>query len=43
MVTRNELQKKYKLKILLRGPTGTGKTFSEVKIAEEVAKRGWKV
>ena len=25
MVTRKELQKKYKLKILLRGPTGTGK------------------
>jgi intein/homing endonuclease len=25
MVTRSELQKKYKLKILLKGPTGTGK------------------
>lgn len=43
MVTRSELQKKYKLKILLRGPTGTGKTMSAVKIANEVAKRGWKV
>jgi len=43
MVTRSELQKKYKLKILLKGPTGTGKTLTCVKIAEEVAKRGWKV
>ena len=43
MVTRNELQKKYKLKILLKGPTGTGKTMSAVKIATEVARRGWKV
>ena len=43
MVTRSELQKKYKLKVLLRGITGTGKTMTVVKIAEEVAKRGWKV
>jgi len=43
MVTRSELQKKYKLKILLRGITGTGKTLTCVKIASEVAKRGWKV
>ncbi len=43
MVSRKELQKKYKLKILLRGVTGTGKTMSAVKIAEEVARRGWKV
>lgn len=28
MVTRSELQKKYKLKILLRGITGTGKTLT---------------
>ncbi len=43
MVTRSELQKKYKLKILLRGVTGTGKTMTCVKIAGEVARRGWKV
>jgi hypothetical protein len=43
MVTRKELQRKYKLKILIRGPTGTGKTLTCVKIAEEVARRGWKV
>jgi hypothetical protein len=43
MVTRSELQKKYKLKILLKGGTGTGKTLTCVKIAEEVGKRGWKV
>ncbi len=43
MVKRSELQKKYKLKILLRGMTGTGKTMTCVKIAGEVAKRGWKV
>lgn len=43
MVSKEELKRKYKLKILLRGPTGTGKTFSCVKIAAEVAGRGWKV
>ena len=43
MVSRDELRRKYKLKILLRGPAGCGKTFSGVKVAEEVARRGWKV
>lgn len=43
MVTRDELRKKYKLKVLLRGPTGTGKTLTCVKIAEYVASKGWKV
>lgn len=43
MVTREELRKRYKLKILLKGFTGSGKTFSAVKAAEEVARRGWKV
>lgn len=42
MVTREELNRSYKLKILLRGPTGTSKTFSAVKVAEYVSKKGWK-
>lgn len=43
MVSKEELRKKYKLKVLLRGGTGTGKTFSAVKIAAYVASKGWKV
>lgn len=43
MVTREELNRSYKLKILLRGPTGSSKTFSCVKFAECVAGKGWKV
>lgn len=43
MVSKEELRKKYKLKVLLRGPTGTGKTYSAVKVAEYVASKGWKV
>jgi len=43
MVSREELNRSYKLKILLRGPTGTSKTYSCVKIAEYVAGKGWKV
>lgn len=43
MVTREELNRSYKLKILLRGPTGSSKTFSCVKFAEYVAGKGWKV
>lgn len=43
MVSKEELRKKYKLKILLRGPTGSGKTYSVVKIAAYVASKGWKV
>jgi len=43
MVTREELNRSYKLKIMLRGPTGSGKTFSCVKFAEYVANKGWKV
>lgn len=43
MVSKEELRKKYKLKVLLRGPTGTGKTYSVVKVAEYVASKGWKV
>lgn len=43
MVSKEELRKKYKLKVLLRGATGSGKTYSAVKIAEYVASKGWKV
>jgi adenylate kinase family enzyme len=43
MVTKAELLRKHKLKILLKGPTGSGKTYSCIKIANEVARRGWKV
>jgi len=43
MVTREELNRSYKLKIMLKGPTGSGKTFSAVKFAEYVASKGWKV
>ncbi len=43
MVSKEDLRKKYKLKILLRGPTGSGKTFSAVKLAAYVASKGWKV
>ena len=43
MVSKEELRKKYKLKVLLRGVTGTGKTYSAVKIAAYVASKGWKV
>lgn len=43
MVSKDELRRKFKLKILLRGPAGSGKTYSVVKVAEEVARRGWKV
>lgn len=43
MVTKDELRKKYKLKVLMRGPTGSGKTYSSVKIAGYVASKGWKV
>lgn len=43
MVTKEELRKKHKLKILIRGPTGTGKTLTCVKIAEYVASKGWNV
>ncbi len=43
MVTREELIRSYKLKILLRGPTGTSKTYSCVKFAEYVAGKGFKV
>lgn len=43
MVSKEELRKKYKLKVLLRGPTGSGKTYTAVKIAEYVASKGWKV
>lgn len=43
MVTRAELERSYKLKILLRGPTGTSKTYSCVKVAEYVAGKRWKV
>ena len=43
MVTREELNRSYKLKIMLKGPTGSGKTFSVVKFAEYVASKGWKV
>lgn len=43
MVNKNELRESHKIKILLKGPSGTGKSLSCVKIAEEVAKRGWKI
>lgn len=43
MVTREELRRSRKLKILLKGPTGTGKTYSCVKFAEYVSKKGFKV
>lgn len=43
MVTREELNRSYKLKIMLRGPTGSGKTFSCVQFAAYVAGKGWKV
>lgn len=43
MVSREELNRSYKLKIMLRGPTGTSKTYSCVKFAEYVAGKGWKV
>lgn len=43
MVTREELNRSYKLKIMLKGATGSGKTYSAVKFAEYVASKGWKV
>jgi hypothetical protein len=43
MVTREELRRKYKLKILLRGATGSGKTYTAVRVAGYVASKGWKV
>lgn len=43
MVSKEELRKKYKLKVLLRGVTGSGKTYSAIKIAAYVASKGWKV
>ena len=43
MVTRKELEDMYKIKILLKGTTGTGKTMTCVKIAEYVASHDHKV
>lgn len=43
MVTREELNKLKILKILLRGPTGSSKTYSCVQIAKYVASKGHKV
>ena len=43
MVTKDELRRKHKLKIMVRGATGTGKTMTCVKMAEYVASKGWKV
>lgn len=43
MVTREELNRSYKIKILLKGPSGTGKTLSCVKFAEYVSNKGFKV
>lgn len=43
MVTREELRKSRKLKIMLKGPTGTGKTYTCVKFAEYVSNKGFKV
>ena len=43
MVNRKELENMYKIKILLKGATGTGKTMTCVKIAKYVASHGYKV
>jgi len=43
MVKKEELMKKIKEKILLRGQTGVGKTYTAVRLAEFVASRGYKV
>lgn len=43
MVNRAELEAKIKEKILLVGDSGTGKTYTSVKVAEAVAKAGKKV
>ena len=43
MVTKKELEDMYKIKILLKGATGTGKTMTCVKIAEYVASHDHKV
>jgi len=43
MVKLEELRKKVKEKILLKGFTGTGKTYTAVKIAEVLLERGEKV
>jgi len=43
MVTKDELHKSYKIKVLLKGGSGTGKTFCAVKSAGYVADRGFKV
>lgn len=43
MVTREELNRSYKLKVMLRGPSGSGKTFSCVQMAGYVASKGWNV
>lgn len=43
IVTREELDKSLSIKILLKGPSGSGKSFSCAKIAGYVAGLGWNV
>lgn len=43
MVTREELDKSLNIKILLKGPSGGGKSFACAKIAGYVAGLGWNV
>jgi hypothetical protein len=43
MVTREELDKSLNLKILLKGASGSGKSFTCAKIAGYVASQGWNV
>lgn len=43
MVSKEQLKKSHKLKIMLRGNPGTGKSFTGVKISDYVANIGFKV
>jgi len=43
MVSRQELEKLRKQKIVLVGPSGTGKTYTAVQVAKTVSKKGKKV
>ena len=42
MVTLEEMKQKRKLKVLLKGPTAVGKTFTCMKIVDVVLKAGKK-
>jgi len=43
MVTDEELDKLSKIKVLLKGNSGTGKTFASVKVTDYVASKGFEV